>query len=93
MLREGDTLVVWKPDRLGRSVKRLVDLVGEFNKQAVQFKSPADSIDAGHAVRPVLLPRTPSGCFVATSTHLCMIQRIGLRSHDKKIIRPFFYAV
>ena len=29
MLREGDTLVVWKLDRLGRSVKQLVDLVGE----------------------------------------------------------------
>lgn len=30
MLREGDTLVVWKLDRLGRSVKQLVDLVGEL---------------------------------------------------------------
>ena len=31
-LRAGDLLVVWKLDRLGRSVKRLVDLVGELNK-------------------------------------------------------------
>ena len=30
ILREGDTLVVWKLDRLGRSVKQLVDLVGEL---------------------------------------------------------------
>ncbi len=29
MLREGDTLVVWKLDRLGRSVKNLVDLVAQ----------------------------------------------------------------
>ena len=28
MLREGDTLVVWKLDRLGRSVKNLVDQIG-----------------------------------------------------------------
>lgn len=38
MLREGDTLVVWKLDRLGRSVKNLVDLVGELHKQGIQFK-------------------------------------------------------
>jgi DNA invertase Pin-like site-specific DNA recombinase len=32
-------LVVWKLDRLGRSVKNLVDLVGELRKQGVQFKT------------------------------------------------------
>lgn len=53
MLREGDTLVVWKLDRLGRSVKNLVDLVGELHKQSVQFKSLTDAIDTG----------TPSGRF------------------------------
>nr|WP_257000729.1 recombinase family protein [Xylella fastidiosa] len=47
MLREGDTLVVWKLDRLGRSVKQLVDLVGEFHKQGVQFRSLTASIDTG----------------------------------------------
>jgi len=48
-LREGDTLVVWKLDRLGRSVKNLVDLIGELQKQGVQFKSLTDSIDTGTA--------------------------------------------
>jgi len=52
-LREGDTLVVWKLDRLGRSVKNLVDLVGELHKQGIQFKSLTDAIDTG----------TPSGRF------------------------------
>jgi DNA invertase Pin-like site-specific DNA recombinase len=47
MLREGDTLVVWKLDRLGRSVKQLVDMVSELNKQGIQFKSLTDSIDTG----------------------------------------------
>ena len=51
MLREGDTLIVWKLDRLGRSVKNLVDLVGELHKQGIQFKSLTDAIDTG----------TPSG--------------------------------
>jgi DNA invertase Pin-like site-specific DNA recombinase len=45
--RRGDTLVVWKLDRLGRSVKNLVDLVGELQKQGVQFRSLTDSIDTG----------------------------------------------
>lgn len=53
MLREGDTLVVWKLDRLGRSVKQLVELVSALHKQNVQFKSLTDSIDTG----------TPSGRF------------------------------
>jgi len=44
-LREGDTLVVWKLDRLGRSVKGLVDLVGELERQNVHFKSITDGID------------------------------------------------
>ncbi len=53
ILREGDTLVAWKLDRLGRSVKNLVDLVGSLHKQGVQFKSLTDAIDTG----------TPSGRF------------------------------
>lgn len=53
MLRAGDTLVVWKLDRLGRSVKQLVDLVEELHKRGVQFKSLTDAIDTG----------TPSGRF------------------------------
>lgn len=48
-LRAGDTLVVWKLDRLGRSVKHLVDFVGELQKQGAQFKSLTDSIDTGTA--------------------------------------------
>jgi len=48
-LREGNTLVVWKLDRLGRSVKNLVDLVGKLHTKGVQFKSLTDAIDTGTA--------------------------------------------
>ena len=44
-VREGHTLVVWKLDRLGRTVKGLVDLVNQFETQHVHFKSLTDSID------------------------------------------------
>lgn len=45
LLRDGDSLVVWKLDRLGRSVKNLVDLVGELAREGIHFKSLTDSID------------------------------------------------
>lgn len=32
-------MIVWKLDRLGRSVKNLVDLVGELHNCAAQFQS------------------------------------------------------
>ena len=53
ILRQGDVLVVWKLDRLGRSVKQLVNLVGELHQQGVQFRSLTDAIDT----------MTPSGRF------------------------------
>ncbi|TSK09158.1 MAG: recombinase family protein [Geobacter sp.] len=45
VLRDGDTLVVWKLDRLGRSVKGLVGLVGELAAGGIQFSSLTDSIN------------------------------------------------
>ncbi|WP_265944258.1 recombinase family protein [Dechloromonas sp. A34] len=44
-IRSGDTLVVWKLDRLGRTVKGLVDLVEDLQKRGAQFRSLTDSID------------------------------------------------
>ncbi len=44
-LRAGDTLVVWKLDRLGRTVKQLVDLVEELESKRINFKSVKDNID------------------------------------------------
>jgi DNA invertase Pin-like site-specific DNA recombinase len=44
-LREGDTLVVWKLDRLGRSLRSLIDFVEDLQKRNVQFKSVTDGID------------------------------------------------
>lgn len=44
-VRKGDTLAVWKLDRLGRSVKGLVNLVEELEQRQVHFKSLTDGID------------------------------------------------
>lgn len=49
MLREGDTLVVWRLDRLGRSLKHLIELVGEFKEKGIAFKSLQESLDTSSA--------------------------------------------
>ena len=45
LLREGDTLVVWRLDRLGRSLKELITLMGELKEQGIGFRSLQESID------------------------------------------------
>jgi DNA invertase Pin-like site-specific DNA recombinase len=45
--------LVWKLDRLGRSVKGLVDLVNELEAQKVHFQSMTDGVDT----------KTPAGRF------------------------------
>ena len=44
-LSEGDTLVVWKLDRLGRSMRHLVTLIEELRGRGINFRSLTDSID------------------------------------------------
>jgi DNA invertase Pin-like site-specific DNA recombinase len=42
---EGDTLVLWKLDRLARSLRQLIDTVEDLEKQGIGFKSLTESID------------------------------------------------
>jgi len=44
-LSEGDTLVVWKLDRLGRSMRHLVTLIEDLRGRGINFRSLTDSID------------------------------------------------
>lgn len=91
MLREGDILVVWKLDRLGRSVKHLVDVVTGLRKKNVEFKSITDSIDTNTASgrfffhvmaslaemeRELIVERTRAGLEVA--------RRLGRKSGRKR---------
>jgi DNA invertase Pin-like site-specific DNA recombinase len=53
VLRKGDTLIVWKLDRLGRSVKGLIELTNQLQQNGINFKSLTDNVDTA----------TPSGRF------------------------------
>jgi DNA invertase Pin-like site-specific DNA recombinase len=44
-LREGDTLVVWRLDRLGRSLKHLIEWVSELKAKDIGFESLQESIN------------------------------------------------
>lgn len=44
-LRQGDIVLVWKLDRLGRSLRDLVNLISSFQDSGVEFKSLQDNID------------------------------------------------
>lgn len=49
-LRENDVVVVHKLDRLGRSLKDLIDLIGLLDSKKVDFVSLSDGINTGSAV-------------------------------------------
>lgn len=44
-LREGDTLVCWRLDRLGRSLQDLVSIIDELRGQGVYFESVTEKIE------------------------------------------------
>lgn len=46
-LQKGDVLVVWRLDRLGRSLSKLVDLMDKLGRRKIDFLSLSESIDTG----------------------------------------------
>src|SRR5688500_3459358 len=44
-MRKGDTLVVWKLDRLARSMKQLIETIESFQERGIGLKSLQDPID------------------------------------------------
>lgn len=56
LLRAGDTVVVWKLDRLGRSTQHLVSLINHFKDNGVGFVSLTENMDTS----------TPEGILIFT---------------------------
>ncbi|WP_174888568.1 recombinase family protein [Candidatus Hamiltonella defensa] len=81
-LKTGDTLVVWKLDRLGRSIKHLIALISELEDKGIHFHSLTDAIDTSTSAgrfffhvmsalaqmeRELIVERTLAGLAVARS--------------------------
>jgi DNA invertase Pin-like site-specific DNA recombinase len=63
--RAGDTLVVWRLDRLGRSLKQLIELINDLHARNIGFKSLTENIDTqGSEPRsfPAHLDKEVTGC-------------------------------
>jgi DNA invertase Pin-like site-specific DNA recombinase len=54
-LREGDSLVVWRLDRLGRSTRHLLTLIEDLDARGVKFRSLTETIDSGGPMGKVML--------------------------------------
>jgi len=94
-LRAGDTLVVWKLDRLGRSLRDLVTMLDDLRSRSVKFHSLSEAIDtatpAGRAMwrmigvlaeleRSIVSERTRAGVKAA--------QRRGVKFGRKRKLTP-----
>jgi len=52
VLREGDTIIVWKLDQLGRSLKGLFTLVNDFQSRDIGFRSLNDAAPRWPSILP-----------------------------------------
>lgn len=48
-LGEGDTLIVWRLDRLGRKLRHLLSVLGELGERGITFRSLTEAIDTSTA--------------------------------------------
>jgi DNA invertase Pin-like site-specific DNA recombinase len=44
-VRPGDTLVVWRLNRLGRSLKNLLEIMSSLEERGIEFQSLTESLD------------------------------------------------
>ena len=99
-LREGDVLVIWKLDRLGRSLRHLVDIVAQLNARKIGLQSLNDPVDTttshgrltfnlfaslAEFERDIIRERTQAGLSAARARGRCGGRPSGLSSHAESI--------
>jgi DNA invertase Pin-like site-specific DNA recombinase len=86
-MREGDTLVVWKLDRLARSMRQLVNTIGDMRENGIGFKSLTENIDTTSAGGKLVFGIFSS---IAEFERELIRERVmaGMEASDKKGGRP-----
>ncbi|KFE99015.1 recombinase family protein [Chryseobacterium luteum] len=89
-IRKGDTLIVWRLDRLGRSTVGLIQFVTQLNEKGIHFKSISENIDTSSASGKLIFQIF---CVLAEHERNVLIERTsaGLKSaraRGKKGGRP-----
>ncbi len=107
VLRAGDTFVVWKLDRLGRSLSHLVETIQDLHQQGIHFKSLQENIDttsgAGKLVfhlfaalaefeRDLIRERTRAGLAAARERGKLGGRPKALRPHQAARVRALYNA-
>ena len=100
IIRKGDTLVVWRLDRLGRSLKDLIEWVNYLEEKEVGLKSLQESIDTSTSTgklvfhifgalaefeRNLIRERTQAGLEAARARGRLGGRRKSLNAEDRKI--------
>src|SRR4051812_27711130 len=106
-LRHGDTLVVWRLDRLGRSLRHLIDTVTDLQEKGIGFKSVTETIDtttsSGKLVfnifaslaefeREIIRERTNAGLLAARSRGRKGGRRKALTEKQAQIAQQLYAA-
>ena len=100
ILRKGDILIVWRLDRLGRSLKDLIDWINYLEEKEVELKSLQESIDTSTSTgklifhifgalaefeRNLIRERTQAGLAAARMRGRLGGRRKSLNAEDRKI--------
>lgn len=100
ILRKGDTLVVWRLDRLGRSLKDLIEWINYLDEKKVGLKSLQEAIDTSTSTgklvfhifgalaefeRNLIRERTKAGLAAARARGKLGGRRKSLNAEDRKI--------
>ena len=86
-LREGDTVVVWKLDRIARSLRNLLDLVETLSERGIHLRSLTESIDTGSASGRLIL--SVFGALAEFERELVRERTTAARARGVKVGRQF----